>query len=116
MSVLALALACPLVPVLQVLLVRVLLAALLRLALLVLAISSGVLLVLGRENGLPILRQYGPRLVEFAYWWAIPGAQLALGMFVMDTWQYFLHRAMHMNRWLYGMRVPAYSFSRVAVN
>ncbi|EJD43387.1 sphingosine hydroxylase [Auricularia subglabra TFB-10046 SS5] len=64
-------------------------------------VARVILLVLGQENGLHVLRQYGPRIVEFVYWWGIPGAQLALGMFVMDTWQYFLHRAMHVNKFLY---------------
>ncbi|KAI9797325.1 MAG: hypothetical protein M1833_005504 [Piccolia ochrophora] len=31
----------------------------------------------------------------------IPVLQFALAIFVLDTWQYFLHRAMHMNQWLY---------------
>ncbi|KAH9933340.1 sphingosine hydroxylase [Fomitopsis serialis] len=36
-----------------------------------------------------------------AYWWANPVARFFFGMFLIDTWQYFLHRAMHVNRWLY---------------
>ncbi|KAI9511401.1 sphingosine hydroxylase [Russula earlei] len=35
------------------------------------------------------------------YWWLIPAAQLLVSMIVLDTWQYFLHRAMHLNRFLY---------------
>ncbi|KAH9935877.1 sphingosine hydroxylase [Epithele typhae] len=35
------------------------------------------------------------------YWWAIPLAKFLFGMFIIDTWQYFLHRAMHMNTYLY---------------
>ncbi|KAF9078058.1 sphingosine hydroxylase [Rhodocollybia butyracea] len=35
------------------------------------------------------------------YWWVIPTAQLFFAMFIIDTWQYFLHRAMHVNKWLY---------------
>ncbi|KAI9817515.1 MAG: hypothetical protein M1827_001125 [Pycnora praestabilis] len=35
------------------------------------------------------------------YWYLIPAVQFALAIFVEDTWQYFLHRAMHMNKWLY---------------
>ncbi|KAE9400354.1 sphingosine hydroxylase [Gymnopus androsaceus JB14] len=35
------------------------------------------------------------------YWWVIPSAQLLFAMFIIDTWQYFLHRAMHVNKWLY---------------
>jgi sphinganine C4-monooxygenase len=35
------------------------------------------------------------------YWWVIPATQLLFAMFIIDTWQYFLHRAMHVNKWLY---------------
>ncbi|KAJ1335606.1 sphinganine C4-monooxygenase [Microdochium nivale] len=31
----------------------------------------------------------------------IPGLQFAVATVFLDTWQYFLHRAMHMNKWLY---------------
>jgi sphinganine C4-monooxygenase len=37
----------------------------------------------------------------YTYWWVIPTVQLIFAMFVIDTWQYFLHRAMHVNKWLY---------------
>jgi len=35
------------------------------------------------------------------YWYLVPIAQFMLAIAIMDTWQYFLHRAMHMNQWLY---------------
>ncbi|PFH45746.1 hypothetical protein AMATHDRAFT_8724 [Amanita thiersii Skay4041] len=35
------------------------------------------------------------------YWWLIPATQLLFAMFVIDTWQYFLHRLMHTNKFLY---------------
>ncbi|KAE8448419.1 hypothetical protein EG329_009484 [Mollisiaceae sp. DMI_Dod_QoI] len=35
------------------------------------------------------------------YWYIIPGLQFWLATLIVDTWQYFLHRAMHMNKWLY---------------
>jgi sphinganine C4-monooxygenase len=35
------------------------------------------------------------------YWFLIPAVQFAIAIFIVDTWQYFLHRAMHMNKWLY---------------
>lgn len=37
------------------------------------------------------------------YWYAIPALQFAAGIVIIDTWEYMLHRAMHMNKWLYGM-------------
>ncbi|EPE27626.1 hypothetical protein GLAREA_04417 [Glarea lozoyensis ATCC 20868] len=35
------------------------------------------------------------------YWYLVPALQFALAIVIVDTWQYFLHRAMHMNKWLY---------------
>jgi sphinganine C4-monooxygenase len=35
------------------------------------------------------------------YWLAIPAIQFTFAVMVVDTWQYFWHRAMHMNKWLY---------------
>ena len=37
------------------------------------------------------------------YYYITPVVQFAIGSFVVDTWQYFLHRAMHMNKWMYSM-------------
>ena len=36
------------------------------------------------------------------YYIAVPAFQFAAGICVMDTWQYFLHRGMHMNKWAYS--------------
>jgi sphinganine C4-monooxygenase len=41
-------------------------------------------------------------LANTLYWYAVPAAQFMLAISIMDTWQYFLHRAMHMNKWLYS--------------
>ena len=35
------------------------------------------------------------------YHFVIPALQFFLGIFIVDTWQYFWHRGMHMNKWLY---------------
>lgn len=35
------------------------------------------------------------------YWFIIPFIQLSFAIFVLDSWQYAWHRAMHMNKWLY---------------
>ncbi|CAF9918753.1 hypothetical protein IMSHALPRED_004402 [Imshaugia aleurites] len=40
-------------------------------------------------------------LASAIYWVLVPALQFGLAILVVDTWQYFLHRAMHMNRWLY---------------
>ena len=38
---------------------------------------------------------------KFIYWVGIPAIQFTVGILIVDTWQYFLHRAMHMNKFLY---------------
>lgn len=40
-------------------------------------------------------------VAKIMYWAAVPFLQFAVAICVMDTWQYFIHRAMHMNKWLY---------------
>ena len=45
----------------------------------------------------------GRATVEFAYWYIAPVLRLGVAIFVMDTWQYFLHRAMHEIKWLYSL-------------
>ena len=41
-------------------------------------------------------------LAKVMYWMVVPLLQYAVAIFVLDTWQYFWHRAMHENRWLYS--------------
>lgn len=51
-------------------------------------------------------------VARVVYWVAIPAFQFALAIMIVDTWQYFLHRAMHMNKWLYSkfeITSPSYS-------
>ncbi|KAK4944879.1 Sphingolipid C4-hydroxylase sur2 [Elasticomyces elasticus] len=40
-------------------------------------------------------------VARFIYWIGIPVIQFTVAIFIVDTWQYFLHRAMHMNKFLY---------------
>lgn len=40
-------------------------------------------------------------LANAIYWYIIPIMQYGVAILVVDTWQYFLHRAMHMNKWMY---------------
>ncbi|KAH9852101.1 sphingosine hydroxylase [Lenzites betulinus] len=57
--------------------------------------------VLGEDAASNFLASEGAHVLYAVYWWAIPVAKFLLGMFIIDTWQYFLHRAMHMNTYLY---------------
>jgi sphinganine C4-monooxygenase len=49
----------------------------------------------------PVLQAWEVVAAKAIYWWLIPAIQFTVAMFIVDTWQYFLHRAMHMNKWLY---------------
>ncbi len=46
-------------------------------------------------------------LASAIYWVLVPALQFGLAIVVVDTWQYFLHRAMHMNKWLYSTFLKA---------
>ncbi|EIW65399.1 sphingosine hydroxylase [Trametes versicolor FP-101664 SS1] len=63
--------------------------------------ASVVNWVLGPELGGQLLATRGAFGLYTLYWWAIPLGQLLIGIFVIDSWQYFLHRALHMNTYLY---------------
>jgi sphinganine C4-monooxygenase len=47
-------------------------------------------------------------LAKFVYWVAVPSMQFMIGIVVQDAWQYWIHRAMHLNKWLYSELVLAY--------
>lgn len=55
----------------------------------------------GVEAVVPAFAGWELTTASFIYWYFIPAVQFIWGVCVVDTWQYFLHRAMHMNRWLY---------------
>ncbi|KAF9887380.1 hypothetical protein FE257_010235 [Aspergillus nanangensis] len=77
--------------------------------------TLGAIVAGGRYSGLTqsIIQENGAEVVAPAfaawelaaasliYWYLIPTLQFVWGVCVVDTWQYFLHRAMHLNRWLY---------------
>ena len=50
----------------------------------------------------PVSAQWEILLAKLIYWVVVPAIQFAFAIIIVDTWQYFLHRAMHMNKWLYG--------------
>ena len=58
------------------------------------------------ENGAEVLAPafmgWELAVAGFIYWYFVPALQFMLAVSIVDTWQYFLHRAMHLNRWLYG--------------
>jgi sphinganine C4-monooxygenase len=46
-------------------------------------------------------------VAKIIYWGIIPGIQVLVGIVFVDTWQYFWHRAMHVNKWMYSEYKPA---------
>lgn len=55
----------------------------------------------GDNFGAHLWGQKADEIVYYAYWWGIPIMQLWFAMFIIDTWQYTLHRAMHVNKFLF---------------
>ncbi len=49
-------------------------------------------------------------VAKAVYWVGVPACQFLLGIIIVDTWQYFLHRAMHVNKWLYSKLLSAIFF------
>ena len=49
----------------------------------------------------PAFAPWEMAIAKFLYNFFIPAIQFLLGIFIVDTWQYFWHRGMHMNKWLY---------------
>lgn len=68
----------------------------------VLAGLMGVLGLDSRAGSSPEMGDWRYKLVEIAYWYLLPAARFWVAIFIMDTWQYFLHRLMHEVKWLYS--------------
>ena len=43
------------------------------------------------------------------YWVGEPAARFGIAIFFSDTWQYFWHRLMHSNQWMYRVSLPPLS-------
>ena len=56
----------------------------------------------GIEENVPAFAGWELWLAKAIYHVIFPALQFGLAIVVLDTWQYFLHRAMHMNKWLYS--------------
>lgn len=73
---------------------------------------QSVILDNGAEVTAPAFAGWEMALASFVYWYFVPGLQFLLAISIVDTWQYFLHRAMHLNRWLYGESIRRLPDSR----
>ena len=56
----------------------------------------------GQDMFVPTFASWELTVAKIMYWYAVPALQFLCGILIVDTWEYFLHRAMHMNKWLYG--------------
>lgn len=71
---------------------------------LVQAITTG-----NHQAMVPAFASWELTLARFIYTIGIPALQFGLAVVFLDTWQYFLHRIFHQNKWLYGTFSPAES-------
>ncbi|MCJ1404422.1 hypothetical protein MMC11_007647 [Xylographa trunciseda] len=55
----------------------------------------------GNQVSIPTFATWEVFVAKAIYWYIVPAIQFGIAIFIVDTWQYFLHRAMHMNKWLY---------------
>ncbi|KOS39071.1 hypothetical protein ACN38_g10104 [Penicillium nordicum] len=64
-------------------------------------VTQSIILDNGAKAVAPAFASWELALAGFIYWYFVPTLQFILAISIVDTWQYFLHRAMHLNRWLY---------------
>lgn len=63
----------------------------------------------GAEVLAPAFAGWELKLAEILYYYGFPALQFFVAICIVDSWQYFLHRAMHMNKWLYSECLPPFS-------
>ncbi|CAN8096448.1 unnamed protein product [Discula destructiva] len=56
---------------------------------------------LDTATSVPTFAVWELTLAKAIYWLVIPGFQYWIAVVFMDSWQYFWHRAMHVNKWMY---------------
>ncbi|CAF3453282.1 SUR2 protein [Fusarium graminearum PH-1] len=66
------------------------------------AIAGGYYPSLVNANSEPAFASWEITLAKIIYNFMIPAIQYFIGAAIIDTWQYFLHRLMHVNKWLYA--------------
>ena len=62
----------------------------------------------GQQTVVPAFASWELSLARFLYIFLVPAFQFLLAITIVDTWQYFLHRAMHLNRWMYGKQIAPF--------
>jgi sphinganine C4-monooxygenase len=61
----------------------------------------------GEALSVPAFATWEVLAAKAIYYWLIPALQFGVGTLIVDSWQYFWHRAMHMNKWLYSMSISS---------
>ncbi|KAF2642158.1 hypothetical protein P280DRAFT_295406 [Massarina eburnea CBS 473.64] len=56
----------------------------------------------GQEIVAPAFASWEMACASALYWFIVPAVQFSVAVMIIDTWEYFCHRAMHMNKWLYA--------------
>jgi sphinganine C4-monooxygenase len=59
------------------------------------------------ESHVPAFATWELLVAKAIYWVIIPGFQMWIAACALDAWQYFVHRAMHLNKWMYSTLSPA---------
>ncbi|KAF2396320.1 putative sphinganine hydroxylase Sur2 [Trichodelitschia bisporula] len=62
----------------------------------------GLLASNGAGHVAPAFADWEMLVAQIIYHVVVPFLQFALGVLIVDTWQYFWHRGMHMNKWMYN--------------
>ncbi|ROV95035.1 hypothetical protein VPNG_09466 [Cytospora leucostoma] len=55
------------------------------------------------EASVPAFATWELLLAKAIYWLVIPGFQMWVAVVFLDSWQYFWHRLMHVNKWMYSL-------------
>lgn len=66
------------------------------------ALAGGYYPFLTSKTEAPAFAGWEIAVAKFIYHVAIPALQYLAAFFILDTWQYFLHRLMHINKWMYS--------------
>lgn len=63
----------------------------------------------GQETIVPAFATWELTIAKILYWYGVPAFQFTFGILALDTWEYFVHRAMHLNKWLYGTLITPFA-------
>lgn len=69
----------------------------------------------GSADATPTFTAWEMTLAKAIYHVLVPALQYFVAIFILDSWQYFLHRLMHVNRWLYSKSDSIVSFLNMSL-